>query len=399
MRSRVRAAVGAGGALLLLTGVLLLGACSGAKPRPELPELEPVSSDLRLHGLWYRQPQMRHEPDEARLTPFVAGGHLFYSDRPDRVVAFDARNGRRLWQTVLKPAPKSGHKAIRLSGGVGAGEGLLYVGTDEGEVIALAPADGAVQWRAQLSGEVLAPPLAAGGVLVVRTNDGHLAALDPAGGNILWTYASSVPALTLRGDSRPVIDQGRVFAGFANGKLAAFALDSGEVLWESTVGVAEGRSELDRMVDIDADPVLADGVIYAASFQARLVALTSVAGSLLWSRDLSTSEDVALDGDTLYLSQGDGKVTAVSCRTGAVLWQQDKLAGRTITAPVLYRGALYVADAQGYLHGMALDDGRFVARFRVADEAFPLAPVVADDALYLLSAGGALHALRIDPGS
>lgn len=380
-----------------IAAILALIACSGTKPRDELPALEPISSDLRLHGLWYRQPQIRHEPAETRLTPFAEGKRIFYSDRPDRIVALNARNGRQLWKTALPPAAGAADRPVRLSGGIGAGEGLLFVGTDEGEVIALNPDNGAVQWRAQLSSEVLTPPLARDGVLVVRSNDGRLAALDPASGNTLWTYSSSLPVLTLRGESRPVIDQGRVFAGFANGKLAALAIDSGEVLWEATVGVPEGRSELERLVDIDADPVLADGVLYAAAYQARLVGLTSVAGSLLWSRDLSTSQDMVFASNTLFLVQGDGRVFAVNRRNGAVLWQQDGLAGRAITAPVQYRGILYVADQQGYLHGLSPEDGRLVARFRVAQEAIPLAPVVSEDAMYFLTAGGALHALQIEP--
>jgi len=193
-----------------------------------------------------------------------------------------------------------------------------------------------------------------------------------------------------------VIDQGRVFAGFANGKLAALALDSGEVLWEVTVGVPEGRSELERMVDIDADPILADGVLYAASYQARLVALTSVAGSLLWSRDLSTAQDMVFADNTLFLVRDDGHVFAINRRNGALVWQQDKLAGRALTAPVEYRGVLYVADQQGYLHGLSLADGSLVARFRVAREAIPQTPVVSGDAMYILTASGALHALRIE---
>lgn len=386
-------------AVMALYGVFfvaLLAACSGVKPRVEPPELEPVAGDMSLHGLWYRQPQIRHEPDEIPPTPFVEGRRIFYSDRPDRVVALDARNGRRLWGTVLSP-PTAEEGPVRLSGGIGAGEGLLYVGTDEGEIIALDPDDGAMRWRTQLSGEVLTIPLAREGTLVVRTNDGHLTAIDPVSGNPLWSYSSTVPVLSLRGASRPLIDQGRVFAGFANGKLAAFALDSGEVLWEVAVGVPEGRSELERMVDIDADPLLIDGVIYAAAYQARLVALTSVAGSVLWSRDLSTSRDMASDADALYLAQDDGRVFAISRRSGAILWQQDKLAGRVITAPVLYRDALYVADRQGYLHGLSLRDGHFVARFRISDDALALAPAVSDDVMYIQTAAGALHALKIDP--
>lgn len=384
-------------ATVLIAAVLALGACSGTPPRSELPELAPVPSGLRLHGRWYRQPQIRHAPEEARLAPYAEGRQVFYSDRPDRVVALDARSGRPLWKAALAPAAGAVERTVRLSGGIGAGEGLLFVGTDEGEVIALDPGTGAVQWRTQLSSEVLTPPLARDGVLVVRTSGGRLAALDPASGNPLWAYSSSVPVLSLRGASRPVIDQGRVFAGFANGKLAALALDSGEVLWEATVGVPEGRSELERMVDIDADPVLADGVLYAAAFQARLVALTTVAGSVLWARDLSTAHNMVLSADTLFLALDDGRVVAVSRRTGAVLWQQDQLAGRAITAPVLYRGALYLADQQGYLHGLSPEDGRFVARFRVADEGIPLAPVVSGEDMYVLTAAGALHALRIDP--
>ncbi|MCC6206694.1 MAG: outer membrane protein assembly factor BamB [Gammaproteobacteria bacterium] len=383
--------------LCVVLAVALLAACSGTKPRVEPPELEPVAGDMVLRGLWYRQPQVRHEPDETALAPFVEGKRFFYSDRPDRVVALDAIKGKRLWSSVLPPPSGAEDDPVHLSGGIGAGEGLLYVGTDEGEIIALDPDNGAVRWRTRLSGEVLTIPLASEGALVARTNDGRLTALDPVSGNALWSYSSTVPPLSLRGASRPLIDHERVFAGFANGKLAALALDSGEVLWEVTVGVPEGRSELERMVDIDSDPLLVDGVIYAAAYQARLVALTSVAGSVLWSRELSTAQDMALDSDTLYLVQDDGRVSAVSRRSGAVIWQQDKLAGRTITAPVLYRGVLYVADQQGYLHGMSIGDGHFVARFRVSENAISLAPMVSDDVMYIQTIGGALHAFRIDP--
>lgn len=385
--------------LCAVVALALLGGCSGTKTRvDELPELNRVDSDLRLRGSWYRQPQMRRQPHEARLTPFVAGERLFYSDRPDRVVALHARTGKLQWKTSLPPPPDMVEKPVRLSGGVGAGEGYLFVGTDEGEMIALNPDDGSIHWRAQLSGEVLATPVASAGVLVVRTNDGRITALDIANGSPRWTYASSVPVLTLRGASRPVIDQGRVFVGFATGRLAALALDSGDVLWEATVGMPKGRSELERMVDIDADPILADGVIYAAAYQARLVALTSVAGSVLWSRDLSIYQGMVSDADTLYLTRDDGQVVAVNRRTGAVMWQQDGLAGRMTTAPVMYRGQLFVADRAGYLHALAPDDGRFVARFRIAADAIPHAPVAYDDALYILTADGALHAMRIDPG-
>jgi len=164
--SRPRAPGRAVLAACCIAAALALGACSGTKPLSEPPELEPIASDLRLHGLWYRQPQVTPEPAEARLTPFAEGKRVFYSDRPDRIVALNARTGRQLWKAVLPPVPDAPGRVVRLSGGIGAGEGLLFVGTEEGEIIALDPDKGTVRWRMQLSSEVLTPPLARDGVLV-----------------------------------------------------------------------------------------------------------------------------------------------------------------------------------------------------------------------------------------
>jgi outer membrane protein assembly factor BamB len=252
-----------------------------------------------------------------------------------------------------------------------------------------------MRWEAQLSSEVAAQPVAAHGLVIAGSSDGQVYALDVNSGAVRWVQESSVPPLSLRGASRPLIGDGQVFVGQATGRLIAITTDTGEVAWETAIGIAEGRSEFERLVDIDADPVFADGTIYAASYQARLAALSMASGRILWSRDLSTHLPLLLAGNVIYVSTAQSEVMAVDRANGTVLWRQGELAGRAITAPLLFNGMIAVGDNEGYLHFMSPEDGRFVGRVRVSESPILDAPQVAGDLLYVVDAGGALQALRM----
>lgn len=378
---------------LALAAALLLAGCATRPPVAEPPPLPRVATGFSLDSMWFRQAQPTRPPSYHQPGPLLFEGRIYHADRPERIIAFDARSGREAWRVDLRETSSSLHGAD-INTGLGAGDGLVFAGTRQGRVIAFDAADGSMRWEAQLSSEVSAAPVAMRGLVMACSNDGRIYALDAGTGAVRWIQEGTVPPLSLRGASRPLFGDGQVYIGQATGRLIAVTTDSGEVAWEAVIGIAEGRSEFERLVDIDADPVLADGTIYAAAYQARLAALSTVSGRILWSRELSTYQPLLLAGDRLYVSTAQSEVAAVERTGGAVLWRQAELAGRAITAPVMFAGMVTVADDAGYLHFLSPEDGRFVGRIRLSEAPILEKPVVADDALYVVDAEGALQALR-----
>lgn len=379
--------------------VLALGGCAATPPPVDPPALGRVPSDVSLHTLWYRQPQHTRPAEYTQPGALLHEGHLYHADRPDRVIAFDAAAGKELWRTVLRPAddPKQG---VHLNTGLGAGAGLVFAGTRQGRLFAIDPADGRVRWEAQLASEVAAPPVAEGRYVIARSNDGRIYGLEASTGRQLWVQVGVVPPLSLRGAGRPVIDEGQVYIGLANGRLIAVSIATGEVVWETAVGIPEGRSEFERLVDVDADPAISGSTVFAAAYQARLAAVSTVSGRIQWSRELSTHQPLLLVDGLLYVSTEGANVMAVDSENGAILWRQSGLAGRWITGPVWFADTLLVADSQGFVHGLSPEDGRFVSRHRVSSDPILATPIAAADVLYVVDASGALQALRrVEGGS
>lgn len=371
---------------------LLLGACSSTPMIDPPAKLVALQAALPVQVLWSQNLLAKLEGYDARFAPLLEGDKLFVADGAGRVLCLDARNGRIVWETRIK---------ARISSGPDRGDGLLLFGTLDADVLALRMEDGAVAWRSTVSSEVLAPPRAAEDVVAVRTVDDKVFVLDARSGKRLWVHGQSVPVLTLRGTSAPLLVKesgsagARAIVGFANGNLTAYNLRDGGLLWEARIGVPQGRSELEQMVDVDADPVLAEGVIYAVSFQGRLVAVDQGSGRVLWAREMSAYADFVVEQDKIYVTDNQGHVWALERATGAALWKQDKLHGRGVTAPALYRDYLVVGDAEGYVHWLARDDGRLVARYQINGSAISVTPLVADNVVYARGKNGTLEALRI----
>jgi outer membrane protein assembly factor BamB len=377
-----------------LLALLLVAGCS-TETKTVIPSLPRVYSDLAADSLWYRQPQYTPAPAYTQPQPLLYEGRTYFADRPDHILALDALNGRMIWQTELKPPAESLEKGVQLSTGLGAGAGLLLVGTRQGRLLALDIATGNPRWEAQLSSEVSAPAAVANAMVIARSNDGRVYSFNAADGRQLWMYSSEVPPLSLRGSSRLVFDRDRVYVGLASGRLVALSLTTGDVAWDLTIGVAEGRSEFERLVDVNADPAVVGDTVYAAAYQARVVAVTTATGRIQWSRDVSTYQGLLVDGDRLYLSTDKGSVLAINRDNGTILWRQDELAGRRITAPVLSLGRIMVADELGYAHWLSPDDGSFTARRQITAGAIDSAPIVDRNLLYVADATGALQVFKI----
>ncbi|MDH5358504.1 MAG: outer membrane protein assembly factor BamB [Gammaproteobacteria bacterium] len=325
--------------------------------------------------------------DYSDLAAWIQGGSVVAIDNEGKVSSYDLKTGRQLWQADLD---------VSVTTGVGGGDGLIIVGTQEGQVLALNENNGELRWKHQLSSEVLAPPKGAMGVVVARTADGRMSGLSSTDGQVLWSYQRSVPLLSLRGASAPVLADDKVIAGYANGKLVALSLTDGKVIWEQSVAVPRGRTELDRLVDIDSEPVVRDGKIYVVAYHGQIAVLDLSNGRKLWSRDMSSRSGLdAAEGNAVYVSDDSDYVWALQKGSGDALWRQTRLLRRKTTAPAVVGKHVLVGDFEGYVHWISRDDGRFVARLKVANDNIRSKPLVKEGLVFITAADGTLTALRV----
>ena len=338
-----------------------------------------------------------------RITPKVLADRIYAADGYGTVVALDRFSGRRIWSASVGKPDNRGFLKVWdrrdpsfLTGGVGAGDGKILVGTTRGEVIALDAADGAEAWRTQLSSEILAPPAGGDGVVMTQTNDGRLIALESTDGTMRWSYDNQVPLLTLRGTATPVVIGGIVFAGFGDGRVAALSTVTGATVWEHRLVLPQGRTELERLVDVDGTPLVVPerNAVFAVSYQGWLKAMSPQEGRVLWELPASSHLDLAQGYGQLYMVTDEDVVTAVHQGNAEVVWEQEGLKNRRLTSPMAFSNYVLVGDADGYLHVLAQTDGRFVARRRLSGGL--QSPIVESDGIvYVLANDGKLSALEI----
>lgn len=324
--------------------------------------------------------------DYSDLAAWLQGDMIVAIDYEGDVTSYDLKTGHKLWRVDLD---------VPVAAGAGGGDGLILVGTQEGEVIAVDEANGELRWQIQLSSEILTPPKAAMGVVVVRTSDGRMSGLSATDGTVLWGYQLAVPLLSLRGASALVLADDMVIAGYANGKLVALSIVDGKVIWEKRVAVPRGRTELDRLVDIDAEPVIRHGMVYAVAYHGQIAALDLASGRKLWTRDMSSRSGLDARDGAVYVSDDSDYVWGLQDGSGDALWRQTRLLRRQITAPVVVGNNVIVADFEGYVHWISREDGRFTARLEIAADAIRSKPVVKDGLVFITGTDGTLTALHI----
>ncbi|MDX1529262.1 MAG: outer membrane protein assembly factor BamB [Gammaproteobacteria bacterium] len=375
---------------MVLAASIALSGCGGWFSKEEIvnppAELVDVEQEIEVDELWSRRVGAGVSEHYLKLRPLVESGRVYVAERKGRVVAYEVRDGDEIWRTETETS---------ISGGVGGGDGLVLVGSSDGDVVALSAETGEEKWRTRVSSEVLAPPVAANGVAVTRTADGKLFGLSVSDGSRLWVYDRTVPVLTLRGTSTPVLVSGAAVSGFDSGQLVAVSLENGQALWESRIAMPRGRSELERLVDIDADPLVADRVVYAVTYQGRIAALDLFSGNVIWQRDMSSYAGLGVQDEIIYVTDTDSYVWALDRRNSASLWRQDKLQHRQLTAPLGIGRYVVVGDFEGYVHWLSRDDGRMLARVRVDSSGILAPPVVYRDVVLIYGKGGTLTALQV----
>ncbi len=375
---------------LLLNGCTWIGDYLAGDENIEPPkELVEIKNAISIDKLWSVDTGEGSGEQLLRLTPVVAGERVYTATRDGHLLAYRLQDGELLWDI------DSGQQ---ITAGPGVGDGYVLAGTRNAEVIAFRGDDGKQVWSASLSSEVLSVPEINQGLAIIRTSDGRVTALNLEDGKKLWDFYRAEPSLTLRGTSKPLMTSDSVISGFDNGQLVSISLADGRQQWRRKVAVARGRTELERLVDLDADPVVHDGIIYAAAFQVNVAAIRLQDGRLIWQREMSSHAGLGVSGSQLYVTDDSSQIWALHVRNGASLWRQDKLQYRSLTAPVVFSDYIVVGDFEGYLHWLRQDDGKIVARMRADTNGFLVKPVVSGDMLISLGKGGELTAFRLKTG-
>jgi outer membrane protein assembly factor BamB len=350
-------------------------------------ELKSIAQPIPVRRLWEISVGSGAEKQFIRLTPTLADGRIYAASHDGTVIAVDAFSGQRLWQTATQ---------LPITGGVGVSEtGLALVGTGKGQVLALNQTDGQEAWRAQLSSEVLASPRASSGIVVVRTMDGKFTGLDARSGERRWVYAYTVPALSLRGSAPPLLTRDLAIAGLDTGRLLVLALDKGLPVTEKIIAPPRGRTEIERLIDIDSEPRIFSDTLYLAAYRGSVAAIDMRSGNLVWNREVSSYAGLDVDERQVYVSDDSDAVIALDRRSGGALWKQPELAGRRLSAPVASGDYVVVGDFEGYLHWLSKDDGKIVGRIRAASNSIVAPPVAAGGIVFVQGQGGALSAFRV----
>ena len=370
---------------VLLLGVLLAACATSDNLEPPAP-LESFSASARVVGVWTARLSSQVNLSAYTLIPHASDELVYVLDNKGMLVALARETGSTRWHR---------HVDSNVSAGISADNENLYLGTLQGELIALNKTNGAERWRAKMTTEIVALPSAGGGLVAARSIDGRVSLFSALDGSEQWSYSRNVPALTIRGNSPPLLSPDGVLVGLDSGKLVALNIEEGKPYWEVTLSESAGRSEIERLSDIDANLIFNDGQIYAAGFQGKLAQINPRGGRINWARDLSTVAGFRIRGDAIFVTDVDSVVWALDKRTGTSIWKQDKMRARQLTAPTPVGDYLMVADLDGYVHWLSQADGQLVARKRVADSRIITAPAFSNDTVFVQSQYGLVSALQI----
>lgn len=339
--------------VVIAFSLVACGDDDNAEPPADLIAFEATAN---IESLWSTMTGKGIKQQFLFIEPLLLNDKIVTAARDGLISVVDLKDGSIIDEIDLDTT---------LSGGVGGNVDVWLFATRNGEVIAIDGMERKVLWKTNVPSEVLARPVILNDSVFVRTEDGQVVSLDLETGKIRWAYQQAMPALTLRGSSSPVITRDSIFVGLANGRLVALSPEDGSVVWDVALAVPKGHSEIQRLVDIDGRAELFGYVLYAASFQGRVVAIDVQKGQFLWARDFSTHTGVTLDSKVLYSTDDRSHIWALDRYNGATLWKQEGLQARNVTRPVLVGDYIVVGDYDGYLHVMSRFDGHFVARVAV----------------------------------
>jgi outer membrane protein assembly factor BamB len=356
---------------------------------PRAPaELLDVVSETTINRNWRINVGNGQGDNYKKLTPVVDGGFVFAASDDGEIIAVNNINGDLMWQTEVENS---------ITGGVGAGDGIVMIGTEAAELIVFNQSNGEEVWRASVSSEILSQPKTNGDIVVAQTVDGKLIALNREDGMQRWTYETTLPALTLRGTSSPILtSEGTVVAGFSNGILVSVAAEDGVYVWEERVAVPDGQYDIERVIDVDGELLVDGSRILAASYQGNLMAFDIASGQIVWGMEASSYHGMDQGFGNIYYSDDKSHLIALRNNSSDVVWQNEELQYRDLTAPKTISNYVAIADYEGYLHLVSQIDGRIVGRTRIDNDGIRSNLIDDDGKLIVYGNSGSLVSLTIE---
>lgn len=386
-------------------GLAVMAGCSAPEPK-EYSAFGTIDARFEVIPLWTAPIGDISVYHRKQLPATAFEGGVYVANAEGEVGVLEVSTGKLIWSNDLN---------VPIVAGPGVGQNLIVLTTDDAEVIALDRKSGSLRWRTTVSSIAIATPVISDGKVFVQSIDAKLTALNAETGARIWMVERDIPALTLRGTAKPVVLVDKVITGFANGKLLAMNKVTGKTLWETVIAVPNGRTDLERMVDIDGLIAVDGDVVYAVSYQGRIAAINAEDGNIIWTRDMSSYTGVSLTHTQLYVTDADGLVWSLDLNTGATLWRQDQLKDRDISAPVVMGDVIAIGDGSGLIHWLSKDDGGLVAHENlerihhiayydwVVDEdpepdyAITANPQVVNNTLFVRDNEGSLSVFKIKP--
>ncbi len=342
--------------------------------------------EAKPHALWNKSTGWGSGEDFYTYVPAVTDTAIYTASKNGYVTATQKTTGKTLWR-INTNTP--------ISAGPAATSQVVIVGTRAGDIYALHTENGAVAWKAKTTSEILSAPVTRHNIVLIKAIDGKLSALSVTDGHLLWSYQQTEPTLILRAASAPVINNESVIAGFANGNLVKLSLRNGNMLWLQPVAIPDGIFAIQRMIDIDADPVVSGNRVYAATYQGQIASLDLSSGRVIWTHDLSSFTGMTVDNANVYITDAKSDVWAFNKLNGKLQWKQTQLEARNLSGPAQIDNTIVMGDGEGYLHWLNKNDGHFVARTRVALSSILAAPVVDNHIIYVVSQDGQLAAYTL----
>ena len=384
--------------IALLIGAIALSACTsitdlkedmserlfGRESNETPSDLNDIKTTVPVKVLWNAHLGESYDND---FTAVTENGFVYAASANGEIVKLTVADGKQVWRI---------NTGERLSGGVGLGENLLFLGTAKGYVLAY-DFSGKLLWKSKVSSQVLSAPKVDFNVLVVRCEDSRIYGLNVADGSRKWVYERATPTLTLRSSAGVALDGGAAYAGFAGGKLIALRVEDGKVIWEVSVAQPKGATEIERIADITSLPVVDGSLVYAVAYQGKVAAVDRATGRVAWSRDISSYTGLSAEGAKVFVSHAVSFIYALDYSTGKTFWRQGDLKQRRISAPLPIGNLIAVGDVEGYLHFLNREDGSFVARIQTDDAAaiMPQMLAVGSSIIIAQDRKGGIYAISI----
>lgn len=364
---------------IAVASALLLGCSSNkvkeAKPNP-LPKIQQQQG---LNLVFSQSVSSTNAAEALRLQLDTDNGMIFAIDPDGQVSAYKGKE--QLWKSKITKQ--------ELTAGVEAAEGIVVVGNRKGQLFALDQATGSQKWSAKLSGAILSPSLIQSGRVITIANDGTVFAHDAVTGQQVWAYKLPNVQFSLRGQPAPVrLDDRTILVASANAYVYGLDVISGVPRFQRRVAISEGRSDIQRLIDIVGDPVVAGQYLVTTSFQGQVTVTDLTTQRVVWSEDASSTNRPEVSGDKVFVSTVDGKLNAYSLSTGQLAWQNEELLNRQLSNPVMLGQSLVVGDMDGVIHLLDPASGKLVGRAKTSGEVQSLR--VIDNQLYVATRKGAL---------